>query len=161
MTNLFSSNIIMLFVVIFIFIIALYVLSIFWTIKDAKERGANWKTWGLVSIIPFIGALIYVIFRPQLLLIDKKEQELDIALKKRQLMKYGECAKCGCEVKDNYIVCPNCQQKLKDVCVSCHNALDFKWTICPYCGTPKANSAINNSGFDNNKKNTEDINIKH
>lgn len=147
MTSLFSANIIMFFILFVLFIICLYILTILWTIKDAKARGANHKTWGIVAIIPFIGALIYAVMRPPLLKIDQEEQSLDIALKQRQLMQYGECARCGYPVKDDYVVCPNCKQKLKDVCSVCKKPLDFNWVTCPYCGTPKMQAVPVSSGY--------------
>lgn len=63
--------------------------------------------------------------RPPLLKIDKDEQELDIALKRRQLDYYGNCPNCGEPVTDDYIVCPNCEKKLKDTCDNCGSAIKF------------------------------------
>ncbi|MDO5328868.1 MAG: zinc ribbon domain-containing protein [Coriobacteriia bacterium] len=137
MNNLFSSEVqIGLFVVILV-IVALYVLSIIWTMRDAYARGAKFKFWGLIALIPFAGVLAYVLMRPPLLAIDKDEQELEIALKQRQLMKYGECSRCGFPVKDDYFICPNCGQKLKNRCSKCGKLMAFNWKICAYCGTPK------------------------
>lgn len=150
--NLFSSGIqIGIFIVILI-ILALYVLSIIWTMRDAYARGAKFKFWGLIALIPFAGVLAYVLLRPPLLQIDKDEQELEIALKQRQLMQYGECSRCGFPVKDNYIVCPNCQQKLKDTCTKCGKPLAFNWKACPYCGTPKITPTTNTKPTTHTKK---------
>ena len=71
----------------------------------------------------------------EMLQIDRDEQELEIALKQRELMKYGECANCGYPVQDDYILCPSCHTRLKNMCPTCHRALDPSWTVCPYCAT--------------------------
>lgn len=76
--------------------------------------------------------------RPPLLQIDRDEQELEIALKQRELMKYGECANCGYPVEADFVLCPNCHQRLKNLCGTCNHALDPTWTVCPYCATPVA-----------------------
>ena len=99
-------------------------MSILWARKDAKSRGANEKTAMLISLIPFAGVLAYVLMRPPLLLIDKEEQELDIALKRRQLNKYGKCPNCGELVESHYLLCPKCQLKLKDACSKCGKPLE-------------------------------------
>lgn len=97
--------------------------------------------------------------RPPLLLIDKEEQELDMALKRRQLSKYGECARCGQPVKDDFVVCPKCQSKLKDVCINCHKPLEFDWVACPYCGSSKVMAAPSAPVPRQNTRNTSTSNI--
>ncbi|MDR0499719.1 MAG: zinc ribbon domain-containing protein [Coriobacteriales bacterium] len=114
----------------------LYVISIIWVIRDSYLRGANPVIWGIISLIPFIGAFAYSMMRPPMLLSDKDEQAIDFALKKRELMKYGECAKCGYPVEREYLMCPNCGTQLKNECRSCGHALNPEWRICPFCCTP-------------------------
>ena len=136
MIGLFSSSVLIcLFAFAGIFFV-LYILTIAWTIKDGIARGANWKIWLVIAILlPFLGALIYCLMRPSLLLIDKEEQELDITLKSRMLSKYGNCANCGFPVTDEFAFCPNCQKQLKAICSHCGKAIELEWEICPYCGT--------------------------
>lgn len=118
-----------------ILVIVLYLISIFWSVRDASARGFGWA-WGLLSIIPIAGLVAYCLIRPPLLKDDRDEQELEIALKRRQLMRYGDCANCGYPVEADYVMCPNCHQRLKNLCPTCHHALDPSWTVCPYCTTP-------------------------
>ena len=119
-----------------VFLVVLYVLSIIWVVRDAYLRGSSWYIWAVISLVPLVGAIAYCLLRPPLLQIDKDEQELEIALKQRQLMKYGECANCGYPVEVDYILCPNCHQRLKNKCNACGHALEPTWTVCPYCATP-------------------------
>lgn len=121
--------------VVVVFLVILYILSIVWVIRDAYTRGATWYVWAVVSLVPLVGVIAYCLMRPPLLLIDKDEQELEIALKQRELMKYGECAHCHYPVESDYIICPNCHTQLKNMCPTCRHALDPAWSICPYCAT--------------------------
>jgi len=113
-----------------------YLISIIWVIRDAYLRGANPVIWGLISLVPFIGAFFYGMMRPPMLLSDKDEQNLDFALKQRQLMHYGECGKCGYPVEREYLMCPRCGTQLKNECKRCGHALYPEWQVCPYCCTP-------------------------
>ncbi len=119
-----------------VFLVVLYVLSIVWVVRDAYLRGTLWYVWAIVALVPLLGVIAYCLLRPPLLQIDRDEQELEVALKQRQLMQYGECANCGYPVEADYVLCPNCHQRLKNQCAKCGHALDPSWTVCPYCATP-------------------------
>ena len=55
------------------FIVMLYVLSIVYVVRDAQRRGANpWWLWAIISVIPIIGLLAYVILRPSSYLVDRE-----------------------------------------------------------------------------------------
>lgn len=124
------------FTVVIVLVVVLYVLSIIWVVRDAYMRGTTWYVWGIVALVPIVGIIAYCLMRPPMLQIDKDEQELEVALKQRQLQKYGECATCGYPVEAEYVICPNCHTQLKNLCSHCNRALDPAWTICPYCATP-------------------------
>ena len=119
-----------------VMLVILYVLSIVWVVRDAYLRGTMWYVWAVVALVPLLGVIAYCMLRPPLLQIDRDEQELEVALKQRQLMQYGECASCGYPVEADYVLCPNCHQRLKNQCAKCGHALDPSWTVCPYCATP-------------------------
>ena len=118
-----------------VMLVILYVLSVVWVVRDAYLRGTMWYVWAIVALVPVVGIIAYCLLRPPLLQIDRDEQELEVALKQRQLMQYGECGNCGYPVEADYILCPNCHQRLKNQCVKCGHALDPSWTVCPYCAT--------------------------
>lgn len=119
---------------ILVLLLILYILSIFWAVRDAQLRGTGWAL-GLLAIIPIVGLVMYCMVRPSLLQADKEEQDLELALKQRELMKFGDCANCGYPVEDDYVICPNCHTRLKNLCPTCHKALDPNWSVCPYCTT--------------------------
>lgn len=123
------------FTIVIVLLVVLYVLSVIWVARDAYLRGTTWYIWAIVALIPLAGVVAYCLLRPPLLQIDKDEQELEIALKQRELMKYGECATCGYPVESDYVVCPSCHSRLRNLCPTCNHALDPAWTVCPYCAT--------------------------
>ncbi|WP_230308468.1 hypothetical protein, partial [Collinsella aerofaciens] len=74
------------------FIIALYVLSVVYVFIDARRRGASaYVAWGIIALIPFVGLIAYLVLRPHSYASDREEQELDMALRERQLAQYGTC----------------------------------------------------------------------
>lgn len=136
MSQLITPELMTAFTIFIVLLVVLYVLSIVWVIRDAYMRGTRWYVWGVVALVPLLGVVAYCLLRPPLLQIDRDEQELEVALKQRELMKYGECANCGYPVESDYVLCPNCHAHLKNLCPSCHHALEPAWTVCPYCATP-------------------------
>lgn len=118
------------------FIVALYALSVVYVFIDARRRGvrAFWA-WGIVALIPFVGLIAYVVLRPSSYLADREEQELDMALRERQLAAYGTCPQCGTSIEKDFVVCPVCNTQVRNVCPSCHRPLDAHWKVCPYCRT--------------------------
>lgn len=137
-SQLWSPQIQAAFTVFIVLLAILYVLSIVWVVRDSYMRGTNHVLWGIVALVPLVGLIAYLLLRPPMLQIDRDEQELEVALKQRQLMRYGECATCGYPVEDSYVICPSCHTQLKNLCSHCEKALDPAWTICPYCATPVA-----------------------
>ncbi len=117
------------------FILALYVLSIVWVVRDAYLRGSYPWLWGVVSIVPFLGLIAYLILRPSMYSVDRQEQDLEIALKERQLEHYGNCPTCGANIERDFIVCPHCNTQVRNVCSRCHKPLEPDWKVCPYCRT--------------------------
>ena len=106
-------------------VVILYILSIVYVIRDAQRRGAEpWWLWAIISVIPIVGLLAYVILRPSSYLVDREEQDLDIALREHQLSHYGICPKCGTPIDRDFVVCP-----------TCHRPLNAEWKVCPYCRT--------------------------
>ena len=69
-----------------VMLVILYVLSVVWVVRDAYLRGTMWYVWAIVALVPVVGLIAYCLLRPPLLQIDRDEQELEVALKQRQLM---------------------------------------------------------------------------
>ena len=87
--------------------------------KDAQKRDLNPVLWSLIVILvpSLIGLIIYLIVRS-----DKKKIPL--------------CPCCGGPVKEEYSVCPNCGNRLKNICRNCSMPLRPEWRVCPNCSAP-------------------------
>ena len=89
----------------------------------------------LLSALLGTSAIAYVVLRPSSYLVDREEQDLDIALREHQLSHYGICPKCGTPIDRDFIVCPICNTQVRNVCPTCHRPLNADWKVCPYCRT--------------------------
>jgi Double zinc ribbon len=123
-----------------VFGVLLYLTLIYWTYVDARRRLADPTLVSfatVVSVIPFVGTLLYVVVRPPETLEDARERELDVETTRLRLhqLESGLCPHCDYPVEHDYVRCPSCLRKLKDRCKSCSRPLDKAWTICPYCET--------------------------
>jgi predicted amidophosphoribosyltransferase len=89
---------------------------------------------GLVP--PFVGALVYMLFRPPEYLEDVRERELEIrAMEERLSLRDLQCPVCRAEVEPSFLVCPVCTTRLKQSCANCGKPLEAMWQVCPYCET--------------------------
>lgn len=125
------------------FIIALYVLSVVYVFIDARRRGASsYVAWGIIALIPFVGLIAYLVLRPHSYASDREEQELDMALRERQLAQYGTCPQCGAPIEKDFVVCPVCDTQVRNVCPSCHRPLDAHWKVAPTAELASSNASI-------------------
>jgi hypothetical protein len=126
------------------FVIVFWLAIAFWVYKDAKRRIEDpWLVYmsALLGLVPpFLGAFIYMLFRPPEYLEDVRERELEIkAIEKRLGGRDLHCPVCRAEVDSSFLVCPVCTTKLRQACVSCKQPLEALWQVCPYCETPIEN----------------------
>jgi double zinc ribbon protein len=127
-----------------IFFVAVFWLAVgYWVFKDAKRRIEDPWLVAMATILglvpPFVGALIYMLFRPPEYLDDVRERELEIkAMEERLAGSDLRCPVCRAAVREGFLVCPVCTTKLKQACVSCKAPLEALWQVCPYCETPVA-----------------------
>ena len=124
-----------------LFVVAVFWLSVaFWVFKDARRRIEDPWLVGMstvLGLVPFIGPLIYMLFRPPEYLEDVRERELEIkAMEERLARRDLHCPVCRAEVDPSFLVCPVCTTRLKQSCSSCKAPLEALWQICPYCATP-------------------------
>ena len=129
------------------FLIAFWLAVGYWVYKDAKRRIedpvliATAVAIGLV--IPYLGALVYMLFRPPEYLEDVRERELEIkAMEERLARRDLYCPVCRAEVSNEFLVCPVCTTKLKQACVNCKAPLEALWQVCPFCETPVEPTAV-------------------
>ena len=131
-----------------IFFLIVFWLSVgYWVYKDARRRIEDpWlvvmaTVLGLVP--PFVGALVYMLFRPPEYLEDVRERELEIrAMEERLSLRDLQCPVCRAEVEQSFLVCPVCTTRLKQSCGNCGKPLEAMWQVCPYCETPVEGAGI-------------------
>jgi hypothetical protein len=112
----------------------------YWTFKDARRRIASpWLVAAatLVGLVPpFLGALVYMLFRPPEYLDEVRERELEMRALQRLRGPEERCPVCRSAVEPSFLVCPVCTTRLREPCVSCQAPLERLWQVCPYCETP-------------------------
>jgi hypothetical protein len=112
----------------------------FWVFKDARRRIADHWLVGialLLGLVPVIGVLVYMLFRPPEYLDDVRERELEIKEMEERLGQQNlNCPVCRARVDPAFLVCPVCTTKLKQACTGCKAPLEPIWQVCPYCETP-------------------------
>jgi hypothetical protein len=129
------------------FLVVFWLAVAYWVYKDARRRIDDpWLVamsviLGLVP--PFVGALVYMLFRPPEYLEDVHERGLEIkAMEERLARRDLHCPVCRAEVGPDYLVCPVCTTKLKQACANCKAPLEALWQICPYCETPVERATV-------------------
>jgi hypothetical protein len=115
--------------------------TVYWVFKDARRRIEDPWLVGIATLLgaipPFIGPLIYMLFRPPEYLEDVRERELEMAAIEDQLAERDlRCPVCRGAVDPSFLVCPVCTTRLKQACEECGSPLEPIWQVCPYCATP-------------------------
>ena len=111
------------------FLVVFWLASAYWVYKDARRRIED--PWLLAMAValgifpPFVGPLLYMLFRPPEYVEDVRERELEIKAMEESM-----------DTADRCPVCPVCTTKLKDSCRRCKAPLEPLWQMCPYCETP-------------------------
>ena len=123
------------------FVVVFWLATVFWVWKDASRRIDDDRLLALATLIgavpPFVGPLIYMLFRPPEYLEDVRERELEIrAIESRLGGPDLKCTVCGCEIEPDFLVCPVCTTKLRSACTECSRPLEPAWQVCPYCEAP-------------------------
>lgn len=109
--------------------------------RDARRRVDDGWLVGLSTLlgfgVPFVGPVVYTLFRPPETLADVHAREVEMrALRGRLLQAAPRCPVCMSEVENDYLVCPVCTTRLREQCNTCDSPLDPLWQACPYCATP-------------------------
>lgn len=123
-----------------LFVIVFWIATIYWVYKDARRRiDDTLLVWlaTLLGVVPFLGPLVYMLFRPPEYVEDVRERELEIRAMERRLGGRDlHCPVCRADVEDEFLVCPVCTTRLRQSCTGCSRPLEAAWQVCPYCETP-------------------------
>jgi hypothetical protein len=128
-----------------LFVLLVWAATVYWVRKDATRRIESASLIRLVTLLgavpPFLGPLVYMLFRPPEYLEDVRERQLEIQAIERRLGAQ-ECPVCHADVDSDFLVCPVCAKRLRQSCESCLRPLDSSWLVCPYCETPVETGGI-------------------
>jgi hypothetical protein len=122
------------------FLAALWLSLIVWVFRDIRSRARDPLARAIsvlaVTIFFLPGLVLYLILRPPL----KMEEEYQHILEEEALLQAIEesplCPGCGRRARENWLICPSCQTRLKKPCHQCGKLMELPWNICPFCGTP-------------------------
>lgn len=108
--------------------------------RDARRRvddGFLVALATLLGVVPFVGPLVYLLFRPPETLEESRVRRVELlALRDRVGRPEPVCPVCRTEIEVDFLVCPVCTSRLKQACTRCDAALDPLWQACPYCAAP-------------------------
>ena len=122
-------------------VVVFWAATVYWVYKDARRRIEDPWLVAMATLLgaipPFLGPLIYMLFRPPEYLDDVRERELEILAIEEQLAERDlRCPVCRGVVDPSFLVCPVCTTRLKQACIECGSPLEPIWQVCPYCATP-------------------------
>jgi hypothetical protein len=121
--------------------VVFWLATVYWVNKDARRRIEDPWLIGMATVLgtvpPFLGPLIYMLFRPPEYLDEVRERELEMLAMEERLAEHGlRCPVCRGPVEASFLVCPVCTTRLKQACTECAAPLEPIWQVCPYCATP-------------------------
>jgi hypothetical protein len=121
--------------------VVFWLATVYWVYKDARRRIEDPWLVAMATVLgaipPFVGPLVYMLFRPPEYLEDVRERELEMLAMEEQLAERElRCPVCRGPVEASFLVCPVCTTRLKQACAECAAPLEPIWQVCPYCATP-------------------------
>lgn len=110
-----------------------------WTFRDIRARSrdvlAQILATLLVTVLPIVGFVVYLMLRPRETLSEAYERSLEQEALLQAIEEPEVCTGCGQRVRPEYLYCPACHTHLKNACPGCGSPIHLRWSICPYCGT--------------------------
>ncbi len=120
-----------------LYVVALYLAMVFWTVRDAQQRTENailpYMSGLLVVVLNVLGLFLYLIVRPRETLGEGYERQLAEESLLAEAEQRVVCPTCHERVAEEFLLCPTCRTRLKRVCPSCAKLIRPEWNICPYC----------------------------
>jgi hypothetical protein len=113
----------------------------YWVHRDARRRIGNPFLVFVATLLglapPFIGPVVYLLFRPAETLDDVRSRRAELRALEQQLVRAeSACPVCSSSVEPDFLACPVCTTVLRNSCTTCRAPLEQLWLLCPYCLTP-------------------------
>ena len=120
-----------------LYLVALYLAMVFWTVRDAQHRTENpflpYVAGIVVVALNVLGLFVYLIVRPRETLHEAYERQLAEESLLAEAEQRAVCPSCKERVDPEFVICPSCRTRLRRACPSCARLIKPEWTICPYC----------------------------
>lgn len=127
------------------YLAALWVVLIVWTYRDIESRSRSVVTQAfstMLSTFFFVpGVLLYMMLRPKETLDLTFQRSLEEEYLLQDIEANAVCHGCQKAIEEDYVVCPHCHTMLREPCVNCSRTFDVRWSLCPFCGHTKGESA--------------------
>jgi hypothetical protein len=131
-----------------IFLAVLFWIALaYWVHKDARRRVHDSFLVFVATLLglvpPYIGPLVYLLFRPSETREDMRSRRLELEALELQLERVSPgCPVCSSPVETDYLACPVCTTPLRQPCARCDAPLESLWQMCPYCMSPVEPSQV-------------------
>src|SRR3954470_19221378 len=103
------------------FVVVFWLGLAYWVYRAARRRlNDPWLvgTSIVVGLVPFVGPLVYLLFRPPETLADIRARKVELRALETPLLKATpSCPVCRSGIEPNWLVCPVCTTQLKEPCV--------------------------------------------
>src|SRR6266566_3677429 len=100
-----------------LYILAIYLAMVFWTVRDAQQRTENqllpYLAGLMVVILNIFGLFLYLIVRPKETLGEAYERQLAEESLLAEAEQRVVCPTCKERVQEDYILCPTCRTRLE------------------------------------------------
>src|SRR2546423_11700946 len=119
-----------------LFVVIFWAATAYWVYKDARRRIEDPWLVGMATllgaVVPFVGPLIYMLFRPPEYLEDVRERELEIkAMEERLARRALHCPLCRAEVAASFPVCPASPPRPNQAGPGCRGPPRRRWPAGP------------------------------
>ena len=118
------------------YLVAVWLASVIWTVRDITDRTGNLviQTFSVLLVVvftPILGLPLYLLIRPRTTLAERYYEEAGLA----EAEYVSACPNCETEVGEEFRFCPNCGHELLDECPDCGAPKDKDWKFCASCGS--------------------------
>lgn len=125
------------------FFTSVWAASVAWVVRDAGRRCTNPSlrvlSAGAAVLLPFVGALLYLLIRPCEERLDVRARRLRMQMLQRSLAEPSvTCPACRGPLEPEFKCCPRCGEHLRRACDRCGELVRLTWAACPWCTKPLA-----------------------
>ncbi|MFZ3233015.1 MAG: zinc ribbon domain-containing protein [Patescibacteria group bacterium] len=118
------------------YLVAVWLASVIWTVRDITDRTGNLviQTFSVLLVVvftPILGLPLYLLIRPRTTLAERYYEEAGLA----ESEYVSACPNCDAEVGEEFRFCPSCGHELLEECPDCGAPKDKDWKFCASCGS--------------------------